>query len=387
MVRNSIESPVSSVVFVSTYPPSRCGLATYTEGLVNSLAAEPGGVAEVAVARVIPSVEQSPSHCREVVATFRPSDPAALRAVAHRLSGYDVVVIQHEYGIYGPEEGVAVCELVDRVSSPIVVVFHTMLRSPSPSQRRIVEHLVECSSVAVVLSDAAARHLEMSYDIDDAAVTVIQHGSRWSLDVATPTLRPVVLTWGLIGRAKGLELAIEAMAGLRALRPRPVYRIVGRTHPTVLEVEGERYRAELEQLVETLALKDMVEFEPHYLDVDRLAGEVATAHVVVLPYISEDHVSSGVLSEALAAGKPVVATRFPHAEEMLSSGAGVTVDHGDSEALAAALRLLLTDSTAYREASGEARRVARGLSWQTVARRYGEVIASVTRADRASAIA
>ena len=384
--RSSKASSLSSVCFVSTYPPSRCGIANYTCALVEGLIADRGPDAGIAVARVLQPVAHLPSRRGEVIGAFRPDDPTAVTAIARRLDSYDVAVIQHEYGIYGPREGRAVRDLVDQIAVPVVTVLHTLRREPSPLQRRIVEHLAERSLAVVVLSRAAALYLGHAYDVESDKVILIPHGALWRISARTPLLQPVVLTWGLLSRGKGLERGILAMEALRTLRPTPVYRIVGRTHPTVMETEGESYRRELEELVAQRGLGDMVAFEAAYLTTEDLAAVVAGCQVVLLPYLSEEQVTSGVLSEALGAGKPVVATRFPHAEELLGTGAGIVVDHGDVAAIGEALRTLLTDVDAYRAAASEAVRVGAELGWSQVTRRYTELFASVS-GRRATAVA
>jgi glycosyltransferase involved in cell wall biosynthesis len=343
--------------------------------LVRGLGTLPGP--EIEVARVLESIEHRPSHLREVIGAFRPDDPAAVRAVTDRMGSFDVVVLQHEFGIYGRHEGIAVCDLLDLITVPVVSVLHTVLRRPSTRQRHIVECLAEGSAAVVALSQAAVGHLENAYDVDGERVVVIPHGAHWSLEPRALHLRPTILTWGLISPAKGIEQGILAMRGLRDLTPPPAYLVVGRTHPVILELEGERYRRGLEDLVLRHGLGDVVEFVPTYLDADALAEVVASAHVVLLPYAAPEQVSSGVLSEALAAGKPVVATRFPHAEELLGTGAGVVVDEGDIGALTAALRDLLTDDETYERASAEARRVADRFTWSDVTRRYAMLFSQV----------
>ena len=360
-----------SVCFVGTYPPSRCGIATFTERLVKGFAALSGF--EIGVARVLQSIEYRPSHLPEVIGAFHPDDPAAVRAITRRMGSFDVAVLQHEFGIYGRDEGIAVCDLLDLLTVPVVSVVHTVLRRPSTRQRHIVEHLADRSTAVVALSQATVRHLEDAYDVDGNKVVAIPHGAHWSLGPRALCLRPTILTWGLISPPKGIERGILAMRGLRDMTPSPAYLVVGRTHPLVLELEGERYRRGLEDLVLRHSLGDMVEFVPTYLDIAALAEVVASAHVVLLPYAAPEQVSSGVLSEALAAGKPVVATRFSHAEELLGTGAGIVVDDGDIGAMTIALRTLLADNQAYERASAEARRVADRFKWSDVTRRYAEL--------------
>ena len=192
--------------------------------------------------------------------------------------------------------------------------------------------------------------------------------------------RPLVLTWGLIGPGKGLESAVEAFAGLVDLDPRPRYLIAGATHPNVRAESGEAYREGLISLARRFGIEDLIEFDDRYLDRETLARLVRSADMVVLPYSSVEQVTSGVLVEAIAASKPVIATQFPHAVELLSGGAGLTVPHGDVDALSSALRRLLTDRRLTSQMAREARQIADGWFWPTIGRRYGMMMSGLAGA-------
>lgn len=363
-----------SVCLISTYPPTRCGIASYAEDVVGLLLRLGD---EVSVARVLTATDREPSRHPEVVGAFRPEDQTAMAAVARAASRYDTVVLQHEFGIYGPDSGVAAVSLAERLEAPVITVLHTVPRNPSPNRRSIIHALARISHRVVTLSDRARAHLEAGgYEVDMDKVVTVPHGTRLPKRPVTPPLRPGILTWGLISRNKGLERGIQAVAELADLQPPPLYQIVGRTHPATLANEGEAYRRELEDLVRRYNLLDMVEFTPTYVDLPTLAETVAAAEVVLLPYKVEEQVSSGVLIEALAAGKPVVATRFAHAEELLSQGGGILVNQGDIDGLSMALRRLLTDQHAYRTAAAAAAGIAQAFSWKETGKLWADLVES-----------
>jgi glycosyltransferase involved in cell wall biosynthesis len=215
---------------------------------------------------------------------------------------------------------------------------------------------------------------------------VIPHGAanthvRGSLEsVRRPGARPIVLTWGLLGDGKGIEWGIAAMAQLRDLDPAPEYRIVGETHPKVAEREGEAYRRRLEAQADALGVADLVTFDARYLDTDGLQRIVQDADIVLLPYDSRDQVTSGVLVEAITAGKPVVSTGFPHAVELLGGGMGLLVGRQDPDAIAAAVRRLLTEPGLASGMSVQARAAATDLLWPAVADRYRLLAATLAPA-------
>jgi glycosyltransferase involved in cell wall biosynthesis len=209
------------------------------------------------------------------------------------------------------------------------------------------------------------------YDVDATKLSVIPHGAPDHRDrAALDGRRPTILTWGLLGPGKGIEWALLGVHELRLLYPQPRYVIAGQTHPKVRARDGEAYRLGLVSRTRALRLRDVVKFEPAYLDDKTLHRLIARADVVLLPYESHEQVTSGVLIEAVAAHRPVVSTAFPHAVEMLSSGAGILVPHRNGPAIGAALRRVLTEPGLATSMSAEAARLAPGSRWPAVADRY-----------------
>jgi glycosyltransferase involved in cell wall biosynthesis len=309
-----------------------------------------------------------------------------------RLNGFDVVVIQHEYGIFGGADGQDVLDVVRAVTRPIIVVLHTVLTTPSVNQRAIIEELVLLSHTVVTMTQTAKDRLVSGYATAPDKVRVIPHGAtdirlEGRVDDRDEDPAPVVLTWGLLGEGKGIEWGISAMAQLRDIHPAPTYHIVGRTHPKVLERDGEAYRHGLQTRARDLGVDDAVAFDARYLETTALSRLVHEADVVLLPYDSRDQVTSGVLVEAVTAGKPVVSTSFPHAVELLSSGAGLLVERQDPDAIAAALRRVLTEPGLADSLSAEANRLSPQLLWGAVAQQYRDLASSALRDElvRASA--
>jgi len=357
----------ASIGMLSTYPPTQCGLATFSAALLHHLDTGPGSVG---VLRVVD--EPTTSRAPEVVGHLVTGSAASGRAAVARLDRFDTVLVQHEYGIYGGPDGSDVVELVDALSVPTVVVLHTVLQVPTARQRRILERLLARADAVVTMTATGRQRLLNSYGADPTRVSVVPHGAvdhRIAAGGAgRPGGRPLVLTWGLLGPGKGIEWAVDAVAGLRDLHPR--YLVVGKTHPRVAEREGERYREGLRRRVHERGAGDLVELDASYLEVGELARLVSSADVVLLPYDSLEQVTSGVLIEAVAAGRPVVSTAFPHAVELLSAGAGLVVPQRDPAALGAALRRVLTEPGLAASLSAHARRSAPDLLWPAVGACY-----------------
>jgi glycosyltransferase involved in cell wall biosynthesis len=315
----------------------------------------------------------------EVVHQLVNGDFKSVEEATEALNTQGVALVQHEYGIYGGPDGVEVVDILSHLDVPVVVTLHTVLTNPTLAQREILERLVYLADAIVVMSHTAFQRLKSLYDVDLEKVRVIPHGASVSPagDRPRPGPRPVVLTWGLIGPGKGLETSIEAFAGLTDIHPSPLYRILGRTHPKVAAVQGDSYRLGLKAEARALGLEDHVEFDGRFLDAKSLAAAIREADVVLLPYESTEQVTSGVLVEAIAAGKPVVATEFPHAVELLATGAGIVVPHDDPQAMASALRSVLADPALAAAMADEARIVGAAFSWHAVAAAYESVISKL----------
>lgn len=359
-----------SIGFVSTYPPTMCGLATYTEALIGAIGGERATSRGLGVVDV--GDDDRTIDPRRVVHRHVGGDAGSLDRATEVLNTYDTVSIQHEFGIFSGRDGEEVLDLVAGITVPTAVTFHTVLDDPTPNQRAIVDQLALAANRLVVMSETGSARLTNRYGVESERIEVIPHGAN--VLFSGPSLasgeRPLVLTWGLIGPGKGLESAIEAFGRLADLDPSPRYLIAGATHPHVREDAGESYRDGLIELTRDLGLDDVVEFDDRYLDRRTLARLVRSADVVLLPYVSTEQVTSGVLAEAIAASKPVIATSFPHAVELLSGGAGITTLHGDHSGLAEAIRMVLTDRIVRSRMGREARLLADGWFWPSIGRRF-----------------
>lgn len=364
--------PVRSFGMLSTFPPTPCGIATFAAALSAGLIA---GGATVDVVRCGAALDlEDPL----VVAAL---DDGAADRVADGLAvlnATDVVIVQHEFGIYDGVDGERVLDILARLEVPVVLVAHTVAAEPTPGQRSVLERACALADAVVVMTNTARDRLIAGFDVDGDAVQVIPHGAATPAAAAplpadravVGDRRPRVLTWGLLGPGKGIEWAIDAIAELADLDPPPVYVVAGATHPKVRERSGEAYRTMLVERAEQSGAGSRVRFDDAYRDLESLTHLIRSADLVVLPYDSTDQVTSGVLVDAVAAGRPVVSTAFPHAVELLGSGAGIVVEQRDAPALAAAIRAVLTEPDRARAMAAEARRLAPHLAWAAVAARY-----------------
>jgi polysaccharide biosynthesis protein PslF len=360
--------------FISTYPPTQCGLATFTAALLQALTSGPDD------GRVVRLLDEPQRRIgAPVVADLVAGDQASIARAVAALADTDVTIVQHEFGIFGGPDGVDVLAALALIDTPTIVVLHTVLVDPTPHQRQVLEAVVAAASAVVTMTNTARNRLAAGYDVDMGKVSIIAHGapeaagSPTNLSAVFRTGQPTVLTWGLLGPGKGIEWGVAAMSRLQDLNPVPRYLVAGQTHPKVAAREGEAYRDSLGRSIQTAGLSATVTLDGRYRDAPSLATLVASADVVLLPYDSTDQVTSGVLIEAVAAGKPVVATAFPHAVELLSDGAGLVVPHRDPAAIADALRQVLTRPDRAAAMARAAAAAAPELSWSSVAAQYRQL--------------
>lgn len=351
---------------LSSYPPTPCGLATFSAALARGLKMDGD---EVGIVRV--SDATTPPGANVLAELHNGSPGSAVRA-SLVLNTCDIAIIQHDYGLYGGTDGEEVLEVIRGLTVPSIFVAHTVLAMPTTHQRQILEQAVRMSSATVVMAQTARHRLCAQFNVDPSKVKTINHGAACAIPRSRSTRsgRPTLLTWGLLGPGKGIEWAIDALAELRDLSTPPLYVIAGRTHPKVASLAGEGYRDMLVTRAIHRGVSSSVIFDSTYRDLESLAQLIQGSSLVVLPYESRDQVTSGVLVDAIAAGRPVVATAFPHAVEMLASGAGKVVPHGDVAALSAAIRLVLSQPDVATSMEREAVRLAPALSWGAVSARY-----------------
>jgi glycosyltransferase involved in cell wall biosynthesis len=371
---------------VSTYPPRACGIGAFSADLRATLT----GTTTVTRADLVAVVHEPSSPQRRgllatIVQAVRGDYVRTARMLGRR--DVDVVLLQHEFGIFGGRDGEYVLSLAQELAQPLVVTLHTVLSEPTPHQQETLTALCAEAELVIVMTDTALRLLVESGACSEEKVRVVPHGAPARIAArAAGGIRPRrstsaaendrfrLSTFGLISPGKGLETVLEALPAMVKRHPEIVYTIAGRTHPDVSRREGERYRLMLERRVLELELGDQVEFDDRFLTIDELADLLAATDVFLTPYGNREQIASGALTFAIAAGCAVVSTPYWYAQDMLASGAGLLVPFRDPEALADAVCSYIERPDALLAARTEAQRIGSTLAWPAVAEATARVL-------------
>jgi glycosyltransferase involved in cell wall biosynthesis len=373
------------IAFVGTYPPRRCGIATFTQDLARAVGGGGGQAAPVILALTDSGGQYE--YPPEVKYEIRQGVKGDYARAAEFLNYSDVRLcsIQHEHGIFGGDDGAYVLDFIAALRIPAVATLHTVLKTPSDSQRAIVRALAERCARLVVMSRVAADLLERSYGVAARKIAVIPHG----IPVMEPrdqrllkakfgvAGRPMLLTFGLLGPNKGIETVIGALPTVVAQFPELAYFVVGATHPQIVRHHGEAYRTTLERQAERLGVREHVIFRDQFVTTDELCTYLQAADIFISPYLNEAQVTSGALSYAMGAGAAAVSTPYWHAQELLADGRGRLFPFGDSAALGQVLRDLLGSPAELGRMRAAAYELTRSLVWPRAGAAYVELAQTV----------
>jgi glycosyltransferase involved in cell wall biosynthesis len=373
------------MLFIGSFPPRECGIATFMKDVVDSYDQRYLAKSEIV------AIEEYGAPPRDyparVIGHMIQDERRSYREVAQFVNGHDcdAVNIQHEYGLFGGDDGEWVIDLIALIHKPVIVSMHTVLPDPTPNHMRVARTICATANAIVVLSDTGRDILIERYGVDPVKVRVIHHGVPdvpfRETDMPKGFFgfhdRRVISTFGLINRGKGLEYAIEAMRDIVVTHPEALYLILGETHPVVRRHEGEAYRESLEQIVAEYGLENNVKLVDRYLDFDELVRYLQATDIYLTPYLNPVQVVSGTLAYAVGCGKAVVSTPYLYARELLAHGRGFLVEFRDAGSIAATITSLLDDPALRSSTERRAYRFGRQMTWPNVASAYGALFSSL----------
>ena len=382
----------SHIALIGNFPPQRCGLATFTADTRQAL------IEHDSSPRVDTYIFRDDDDCvypDDITHLMRRDHRAAYRQAAARImaSGADRVLIQHEFGIYGGNDGAFICDLIERVDLPVAITLHTILKEPSVGQAEIMRRLIAASDVLIVMAEYGRTVLRDHYGVPDTKIAVVPHGipdfDYQAPDEAKPALglegRKVILTFGLLSPDKGIDRMIEAMPSIVREQPDALYIVLGATHPNLKAQEGEALRTALQARARDLGMENHIRWINAFVEMDELIAYLRAADVYVTPYLNPIQITSGTLSYAVGMGKPVVSTPYIHASELLTDGNGMIVPFLDEDALAEAVGGLLRDDDRRDAMARTAYARGRTMVWdryaETILNRLGAVPHGAARMD------
>jgi glycosyltransferase involved in cell wall biosynthesis len=378
------------VAYVSSYAPRECGIATFTEDLTKYI-----DELEVLAPSSIIAINDpgaSYNYGKEVVCQIDEEIKSTYKTAANCIndSGFDLVNVQHEFGLFGGEWGVYLLKFLKELKKPVVTTMHTTLfpdshifQSPESlkAHNKVVKGIGKVSSAIVVMTKMAAQILNESYRIAKDTIKIIPHGSpNFSFVPTEPAKdalglegRTVLSTFGLLSRDKGIQHAINALPAVVQQHPDILYLIIGVTHPQVRMHEGEKYRKRLKRLVDYLELQDNVRFHNRFITKEELIQYLEATDVYICPYNKKDQLSSGTVTYALAAGKPIVSTPFYYAQELLAEDRGILCKFRSPRSIANGINELLDNPEKKARIEKNAYEYGQSMTWPKVASRYADL--------------
>ncbi|WP_439483081.1 glycosyltransferase family 4 protein [Cyclobacterium plantarum] len=304
------------------------------------------------------------------------------------LSDADVCILEHEFGIFGGQNGMYILPLLHRLEIPLIVTLHTLLEKPSYNEKAVLEQICKMAHKIVVMSHKAIEFLRTIYEVDVSKVVLIAHGvpeihfdqeqSKKRLKVEN---KKFLLTFGIISRNKGIETVIKALPKVIEKHPEVIYMVLGKTHPNVLHHSGEEYRNYLHLLVKTLNLEDHVLFLNEFIPQNELFKYLSASDIYITPYLNEAQITSGTLSYAVGVGSAVISTPYWHATELLDEGRGRLFDFNDSGQLSNILMELLDDPAAMKSIRKKAHDYGKTITWSKSGEKYVSLAREVCAAN------
>jgi glycosyltransferase involved in cell wall biosynthesis len=371
-------NPIRRIAVIGNHLPRLCGIATFTHDLHRAVAAVRPDLATGVVAMTDPT--GSYDYPDAVRLEIQDDNVDEYIAAAEFLNdaAYDVVCLQHEYGIFGGAAGGHVTELLTRLKMPVVTTLHTVLANPTPTQRHVMQSIIDSSSKIVVMSEKGRQLLHAVHDVSADKIEIIAHGipdlpfheshaGKVKLGFAGKT---VILTFGLLSPNKGIEIMLDAMPEIIKSCPNAIYVVLGATHPNLVRQQGETYRNNLTTRVQALGIQDHVVFFNEFVEQATLLDFISMCDVYVTPYLNEAQMTSGTLAYSFGSGKAVVSTPYWHATELLSDGRGILVPFGDSKVTGAEIAALLANDVRRDAMRERAYAASRSMTWPETAKRY-----------------
>ncbi len=372
------------IIYLSSFPPRECGIATFTADLTGALDNLLETVIDSRIAAMNTDAVSRYHYPREVIFELDPYSEQDFISTAGKINKTDdikLVNIQHEFGLFGGKYGSYILSFLGALKKPSIVTFHSTLPSPNPELHNVVRLIAEKSSALIAMTNRSKEILIGDYGINEKKVSVILHGihsgpyttSTKSKSVLGFSKKTILLTFGFLSRGKGIEYVLESLPQVVKACPSLMYIVLGVTHPNVLKEEGESYRNSLIQKVRELKLSSNVSFYNEYVSLDKLLQFLRAADIYISTSLDPNQAVSGTLSYALGSGRAVISTPFAQATEIITPQSGLLVHFKDPASYTGALLNLLQDPLRREQLGKNAYFRTRSMTWDNVALEYSKL--------------
>ena len=338
------------ILFISTFPPRECGIATYTHDLIQAISSSYQDSFEIRICPVENSDQKHeyPIDPRYLLVADDVDSYIALSQELNSDKNVKLVVIQHEFGLFESHK-THLEALLNSIDQPIIVAFHTVLPRPNEDHKNLVRNYAKQAASLVVMTHSSSEILQRDYEIPAEKITVIPHGTHLLEHTNKEELKrefhlegkTVLSTFGFIGKSKSIETTLQALPAIIQKIPSVIFLIIGKTHPNTVANEGESYRQFLEEMILDLGLQEHVRWINYFLPTPELLEYLTLTDIYLFTSNDPNQAVSGTFSYAISSGCPVISTRIPHVEEVLTVDMGVIIDFNQPQQLAeAAIQLL-----------------------------------------------
>jgi len=374
-----------NMIFISSYVPRKCGIATYTRDLIEAINT------------------MNPRSKTEVLALIKPDDKdiyppeVKFKINQENISSYvkaaeyinkskaDIVVLEHEFGLYGGKFGRYILKLLELIKKPLIVTAHTVPTKPDSGYGLSLKDVIKFAEKIIVMGSESKRKLAENYNYPEEELEIIPHGvpdipfESSNIYKKKKGLEDKIILGNinLLSEVKGLEYIIEALKDIKNHFHNVLYLIIGQTHPVVLQTEGEKYRNFLEEKIQKYGLQENTKFINRYLSLEELVEWLKVIDIYITPYLDPQQSASGALAYAIGAGKVCISTPYLYAKEVLSDGRGIFVPFRDSKAIAEAVIDICKNPQKKQSIEERAYKFGRAMTWHNVAKQHLELFHKV----------
>src|SRR3989338_2513615 len=389
MVQMKNKKSRSCVLYIGTFPPRECGIATFTKDLITALDKKFNPLLKSEVVAINDNGSSIYNYDNKVSFQVDETNIEDYVSIAKKINERDdikIINIQHEFGIFGGAYGEYLLQFLDTIKKPVVITFHSVIPNPDEYRKKLVKLIFKKANAVIVMANEAVNIFKEDYGLNTSKIFFVPHGvpqvplyHKRAKEKTNLHNRIVLSTFGLLNKGKGIEYVIEALPPVVDKFPEILYIVIGETHPQIRKKEGESYRNMLIKRVKELGLSENVRFYNKYLTLKEITDYLGATDIYISPSLDENQIVSGTLSYALGCGKAIISTPSIYAREVLSKKRGILVDFRNPQLMGNAINSLLSDRALRESLEKNAYELGRKMVWPNVAAAYLRVFNKVIK--------